>query len=96
LIGGTVVAIPYTRLFLSTFEVRAATWFRRIILPNFPGPLVQTAVGLLTLEWVAGLHHLWQVAAICALSSALGLAVFAVFGLAREERRGMFGQMRSG
>jgi len=86
LVGHAVVLIPYNRMFLDTFGVGFAQWLREIALPNVPGPLVQIVVGLATLQWVERFDQFWAVVLVCAMSSALSLAVFARFGMRDTER----------
>jgi len=96
LVGNAVVFVPYTRLFLASFEVSGREWVRRVVAPNVLGPAVQLAFCLATLGWVEGLGDLWAVGAVWAFSCAVCLTVFAATGLGAVERRRLLNQLRHG
>lgn len=98
---GTVVAqaviwVPYTRRFLSTFEVSLGEWARRIVVPNLPGLGVQgvTAAPLLWLANRAG--TLPEVAGIALVSVLLSIGAFLAVGLGRSDRRDLLTALRGG
>jgi len=96
LVGGLIVWLPYVRLLLDAFAITPRTWLGRIVRPNLPGPVAQVAIGLLTYRWAGDLRQLWQVGIVYVASVGLSILVFAVLGLAAEERRHLASRLRGG
>jgi O-antigen/teichoic acid export membrane protein len=85
LVGYLVIWIPYTRLFLSHFEVDLGEWVSRVILPNLPGLAIQLLLGIATVRLVEGWDFIGVVLAI-AVSCGVSLLAFWLFGMSGEER----------
>jgi len=93
LVGSVVTYVPliaaYTLLCIRELDIGLAEWFRRVIRPNIPGTVVQSAVlvALLRTPLSAELPGLAAVAIIGLVTYPLSLAIYVRIGLAPDDRK---------
>ena len=74
--------------YLRVFDCRLVTWFRRLIAPNIPGFILQVAVSIaLYVTLGHNTRSLALAALLFAVSVAVSLAGFTLFGVRGEDRR---------
>jgi O-antigen/teichoic acid export membrane protein len=84
-IWGTIAAyvvlwVPFTQLFFKEFDVGLGEWTSHVLLPVVPAVVVQTLVGVASLQWVDNFDRLWQVGVVFVADYLVAVAVFLAIG----------------
>jgi O-antigen/teichoic acid export membrane protein len=74
--------------YLRVFDCRSSTWFRRVIMPNLPGLVVQIGVSVaLYVTLGQHTHSLVLAVLLFSISVAVSLGAFALLGIRADDRR---------
>jgi O-antigen/teichoic acid export membrane protein len=88
-IGYLVLWVPYLRIMTRELGVGIGEFLVNVLGPVMPGIVAQVAAGLLILNALPDDPNTFLVIVAAGLCSAVGLGVFFLFGLDRDERRSL-------
>ena len=94
LVSTLLVSFPITWLSLREIGVGAPEWTREVVVPVLPALAAQIGVSVLLLPIAENTGSLLVVAALCGLTVAVAIAVWAVLGLSSRRRRDLVQMVR--